>query len=123
MLFFSNPCFIAAPNSPFGRYCFLSLLLGLITLQDVFQQKMDIILESCPGTLGIADDVAVFGRTEIERDANLHNVMIVSRQHGLLFNGKTRQIMIAARRWSVTSSKPEKQNMNRSRHMCQYINY
>ena len=76
---------------------------------------MDIILESCPGTLCIADDVAVFGRAEIERDANLHNVMLVSREHELLFN--------AARRWSVTSSKPEKQNMNRSRHMCQYINY
>ena len=84
---------------------------------------MDFILESCPGTLGIADDVAVFGRAEIERDANLHNVMLESREHELLFNGKTRQIMIAARRWSVTSSKPEKQNMNRSRHMCQYINY
>ena len=81
---------------------------------------MDFILESCPGTLGIADDVAVFGRAEIEHDANLHNVMLVSREHELLFNGKTRQIMIAARRWSVTSSKPEKQNMNRSRHMCQY---
>ena len=80
---------------------------------------MDFILESCPGTLGIADDVAVFGRAEIERDANLHNVMLVSRKHGLLFNGKISQI-IAARRWSVTSSKPEKQNMNRSRHMCQY---
>ena len=83
---------------------------------------MDFILESCPGTLGIADDVDVVGRAEIERDANLHNVMLVSREHELLFNGKTRQIMIAARRWSVTSSKPEKQNMNRSRHMCQYIN-
>ena len=48
---------------------------------------------SCPGTLGIADDVAVFGRTEIEHDANLHNVMIVSREHGLVFNSKTRQMV------------------------------
>ena len=46
------------------------------------------ILESCPGTLGIADDVAVFGRSEAEHDANLHNLMRVSREHGLVFNSK-----------------------------------
>ena len=34
---------------------------GLVMSQDVFQQKMDQILEQCPGTIGIADDVAVFG--------------------------------------------------------------
>ena len=27
---------------------------------------MDAILKSCPGTLGIEDDVAVFGRSEVE---------------------------------------------------------
>ena len=56
--------------------------------QDVFQQKMDMILKSCPGTFGIADDVAVFGRSEIEHDANLDNLMRVSREHGLVFNSK-----------------------------------
>ena len=61
---------------------------GLVMAQDVFQQKMEAILESCPGTLGIADDVAVFGRNEAEHDANLHNLMRVSREHGLVFNSK-----------------------------------
>ena len=61
---------------------------GLVMTQDVFQQKMDAILESCPGTLGIADDVALFGRSEAEHDANLHNLMRVSREHGLVFNSK-----------------------------------
>ena len=73
-------------NSPFGRYCSLRMPFGLVMAQDVFQQKMDAILESCPGTLGIADDVAVFGRSEAEHDANLHNLMRVSREHGLVFN-------------------------------------
>ena len=75
-------------NSPFGRYCFLRMPFGLIMSQDVFQQKMDMILESCPGTLGIADDVAVFGRSEVEHDDNLHNLMKVSREHGLVYNSK-----------------------------------
>ena len=56
--------------------------------QDVFQQEMDMILESCPGTLGIADDVAVFGRSEVEHDANPHNLMRVLCEHGLVFNSK-----------------------------------
>ena len=47
------------------------------------------IIGSCSCTLDIAADVAVFGRTEIEHDANLHNVMIVSREHGLVYNSKT----------------------------------
>ena len=56
--------------------------------QDVFQQKMDAILESCPDTFGIADYVAVFGGSDAEHDANLHNLMRVSREHGLVFNSK-----------------------------------
>ena len=56
--------------------------------QDVFQQKMDQILEQCPGTIGIVDDVAVFGRTEEEHDQNLHNLMQVAAKSGLVFNSK-----------------------------------
>lgn len=54
--------------------------------QDVFQQKIDFFLEKCPGTVGIADDVAVHGPTEKEHDANLHNLMLVAQQHGFVFN-------------------------------------
>ena len=37
--------------------------------QDVFQQRMDMILEQCSGTIGIADDVVVYGRDKSEHDA------------------------------------------------------
>ena len=37
-------------NSPFGRYCFL--LLSLVCSQDIFQKKMDQILEECQGCMG-----------------------------------------------------------------------
>lgn len=49
-------------NSPFGRYCFQGMLFGLVMSQDVFQQKMDMILEECPCTLGQIDDVIVYGK-------------------------------------------------------------
>ena len=56
--------------------------------QDLFQQNMEMIVESCPGTVGIADDVALFGRSEVEHDAHLHNLIRVSREHGVVFNSK-----------------------------------
>jgi hypothetical protein len=53
---------------------------------DIFQQKMDFILEKCPETVSSADDIAVNGPTEKEHDSNLHNLMLVARQCGLVFN-------------------------------------
>ena len=48
-------------NSPFGIYRFLQLPFGLICSQDIFQKKMDQILEECQGCIGIADDITVHG--------------------------------------------------------------
>ena len=47
---------------------------------------MDFIREKCLGTVGIADDIAVHSSTGEEHDANLHNLILVARQHGLVFN-------------------------------------
>ncbi|GFO29369.1 transposon ty3-i Gag-Pol polyprotein [Plakobranchus ocellatus] len=47
---------------------------------------MDQTLEECRGTLGISDDVCVFGATEEEHDRNLCNLMEVSKKRGLVFN-------------------------------------
>ena len=47
---------------------------------------MDGILENCPGTISIADDIGVFGSSEREHDENLHNLMLVAQTHGLVFN-------------------------------------
>ncbi|XP_014676736.1 PREDICTED: uncharacterized protein K02A2.6-like [Priapulus caudatus] len=73
-------------NSPFGRYCFRRLPFGLNLSQDVFQERMDNILERCTGVVGIADDVAVVGRDQAEHDKNLIQVMSVAREEGLIFN-------------------------------------
>ena len=73
-------------NNPFGRYRFLRLPFGLNLSQDVFQERMDHILEYCPGTIGIADDVGVFGKDEQQHDENLRHLMKTTSQHGLVFN-------------------------------------
>ena len=71
---------------PFGRCRFTGLPFRLCVSQDIFQQKLDFILEKCPGAVGIADDFTVHSPTEKEHDADLHYLMLVERQHGLVFN-------------------------------------
>ena len=75
-------------NTPFGQYYYQRMPFGLVMSQDVFQAKMDQFLENCPGTIGIADDVTVFGWTEEEHDLILHNLIKVASQYGLVFNSE-----------------------------------
>ena len=49
---------------PFGRFRFRRMPFGLVMSQDVFMQRMDMILEKCPGTIGLIDDVIVYGKTK-----------------------------------------------------------
>ena len=75
-------------NSPFGRFCFKRMPFGLVMSQDVYQSRIDQIVEKCPGVVGIADDMVVYGSTEDEHDKNLHNLMRVAQSAGLVFNSK-----------------------------------
>ena len=50
----------------------------------MFQERMDHIPERCTGTIGIADDVALFGKDEKEHAANLHTVKKIAQQEGLV---------------------------------------
>ena len=73
-------------NSPFRRYCFLWLSFGLICSQDIFQKKIDQILEKCQGCIGIADNITVHGCTEVEHDAHLQNIMQIACKYDLVLN-------------------------------------
>ena len=72
-------------HSPFWRSCFRRMAFGLVMSQDVFMQRMNMILEKCPGTNGLIDDVLVYGKMKEEHDNNLHNLM---RIEGLCFNSE-----------------------------------
>ena len=79
-------------NTPFGRYRYLRLPMGIRSSQDLFQRKVDETFESLPGVTSICDDVLVFGRTRTEHDRNLRNVLEKSRETGLRFNPDKIQI-------------------------------
>ena len=109
-------------NSSHGRYRFLRLPFGLNLSQDVFQLKMDMIIENCPGTLVIADDIAVFGKNEEEHDANLHHLMTRAREGGLIFNKekctiKQTSIHFFALIFNETGAKPDPARLDAIRDM------
>ena len=73
-------------NSPFARYHFLCLPIGLVCSQDIFQKKMDQFLKEWPGCIRITDDITVHGCTEAEHDTHLWNLMQVAYKYGVVFN-------------------------------------
>ena len=75
-------------RTPMGRYCCQRLPFGLCITQDIFQQRMDEILESLEGCVGIADNTCVFGATEEEHDERLKALMEVAKSSGLVFNSE-----------------------------------
>ena len=56
-------------RTPIGRYCYQRLPFGLCVSQYTFQQRMDAILESLEGYVGIADDthLHIWGQTRRPR--------------------------------------------------------
>ena len=62
-------------NSHRGWLRFLQMPFGAKMSQDVFQLRMDAILEQCPGVIGIHDDMVIFGLDQEDHDANLINLV------------------------------------------------
>ena len=54
--------------------------------QDVFQAKIDQTFEGCEGTIGIADDIVIFGKSEQDHNHHLHIMLARCRNTGLMFN-------------------------------------
>ena len=95
-------------HSPFGRFCFRRMPFGLVMPQDVFMQRMDMIQEKCPGTIGLIDNVIVYGKMKGEHDSNLHNLIRIARTEGLYFNSekcvidkKTNTFLVLSTIWIV----------------------
>ena len=83
---------LTAFNTPFGRYRYLRLPMGIHSSQDLFQRKVDETFKSLPGVTSICDNVLVFGCTRTEHDRNLRNELAKSRETGLRFNPDKTQI-------------------------------
>ena len=75
-------------NTHKGRYRFKRMPFRAKMSQDVFQMKMDLIMERCPGVISIHDDIVVYRVSEEDHDANLVNLLNVVQIEGLVLNSK-----------------------------------
>ena len=55
---------------PFGRFQWTRLPMGTVVAQDIFQSKLDAIFIGMKGVTGIADDMIIAGKDEMEHDRN-----------------------------------------------------
>lgn len=99
--------------SPTGqRYRFKRLPFGIKVAQDVFQEKIDTELANCEGFIYIADDIVVFGKDEAEFEQNIHKLMRVAKQFGIVFNPEkcqigTKEIKFFGMVYSMKGIKPD----------------
>ena len=75
-------------NTPYGRFCYRRLPMGLKCAQDVFQFKMDKKFGTIPRTFCIADDLVVAGFREdgSDHDQTVRMVLDRAREMGARFN-------------------------------------
>ena len=73
-------------NTPWGRYRYTVLPFGLKMSQDVFQMKQDETYNECPGIIGKADDITVFGKGEDNHDLHVHEAMERTRSANITLN-------------------------------------
>ncbi len=78
--------FLTTFNTPYGRYRYLVMPFGLNVSQDIFQMKIDQTYEGCTNVLGIADDINVHSKGDIQHNLNLHAAMERTRQSNLTLN-------------------------------------
>ena len=53
---------------PFGRFQWTRLPMGTVVAQDIFQSKLDAIFIGMEGVTGIADDMVIAGKDEMEHN-------------------------------------------------------
>ena len=54
----------------FGRFQWTRLPMGTVVAQDIFQSKLDAIFIGMEGVTGIADDMIIAGKDEMEHNRN-----------------------------------------------------
>jgi hypothetical protein len=72
--------------TPFGRYAFRRVPMGISLGPEVFQTKMKETLAGLEGCDAIMDDTIVYGKTEAEHDNRLEAVLKRIEESGLRLN-------------------------------------
>ena len=78
----------------------------------MFQRKLDAIFLSIPGVTGIADDMIIYGKTDLEHDQHLINFLEVCRKNALTLNPdkmqfRLPQVSFFGHQWSAKGLSPD----------------
>ena len=60
--------------------------MGTVVAQDIFQSKLDVIFTGMEGVTGIADDMVIAGKDEMEHDRNFLTFMEKCMENNLTLN-------------------------------------
>ena len=95
-----------------GRFQWTRLPMGSIVAQDVFQRKLDAIFLDIPGVTGIADDMVIYGKTDLEHDKHLINFLDICRKNTLTLNPdkmqfRLPQVSFFGHQWSAKGLSPD----------------
>ena len=98
---------------PFGRFQWARLPMGTVVAQDIFQSKLDSIFIGMEGVTGIADDMVIAGRDEMEHDRNFCHVTLNSEK----IQFKQSQVSFYGHCWSKHSISPDLKKIQALNHM------
>ena len=73
---------------PFARFQWTQLPMGTVAAQDIFQSKLDAIFIGMEGVTGIADDMVIAGKDEMEHDRNFLAFMEKCMENNLTLNSE-----------------------------------
>ena len=107
---------------PFGRFQWTWLPMGTVVAQDIFQSKLDSIFIGMEGVTGIADDMVIAGRDEMEHDRNFLAFMEKCMENNLTLNlekiqFKQTQVSFYGHCWSKHGISPDPKKIQALKHM------
>ena len=107
---------------PFGRFQWTRLPMGTVVAQDIFQSKLDSIFIGMEGVTGIADDMVIVGRDEMEHDRYFLAFMVKCMSNNLTLNlekiqFKQSQVSFYGYCWSKQGISPDPKKTKALNHM------
>ena len=107
---------------PFGRFQWTRLPMGTVVAQDIFQSKLDAIFIGMEVVTGIADDMVIAGRNEMEHDRNFLAFMEKCMENNLTLNSekiqfKQTRVSFYGHCWSQHGISPDPKKIQALKHM------
>ena len=106
---------------PFRRFQWTHLPMGTVVAQDIFQSKLDAIFIGMEGVTGIADDMIIAGKDEMEHDRNFLAFMEKCMENNLTLNSekiqfKQTQVSFYGHIWSENRISPDPKKIQALKH-------